>query len=178
VQSARGRRLSIRPSLDPSIEAEAMQGTDEVNPRAVLTSSFADCYRAVNCQHRETLPLRHHHVNLGLRLAQGQGASNADASRMPECPNLNALLRIRSGYQSEPPGCCSGSRSLPITRSVTRCFTCGPSSFRLGFRDARTLRDRLRAIQKPSHNDPEVQYCIDGQDWWRPVESPYINMTK
>lgn len=36
----------------------------------------------------------------------------------------------------------------------------------------------FEAIQKPSHNYAEVEYCIDGQDWWRPVESPYVNMTK
>ena len=80
-----------------------MQGTDEVNPRAVVTSRrIATAPSIVSVG--KTLPLRHHHVNLGLRLAQGQGASSTDASGMRECPDLNALCQssVRSGYQSAP----------------------------------------------------------------------------
>jgi len=34
------------------------------------------------------------------------------------------------------------------------------------------------AIRKSHHNDSLSPHCIDGQDWWRPVESLYVNLIK
>ena len=36
----------------------------------------------------------------------------------------------------------------------------------------------FRSIHRSMHNDPDAPYCIDGQDWWRPVESLYANLQK
>lgn len=33
-------------------------------------------------------------------------------------------------------------------------------------------------VKKSYHNDKEVQECIDGQDWWRPLESLYANLKR
>jgi predicted SAM-dependent methyltransferase len=35
-----------------------------------------------------------------------------------------------------------------------------------------------RAIQKSHHNDSSAPHCIDGQDWWRPIESLYVNLIR
>jgi len=36
----------------------------------------------------------------------------------------------------------------------------------------------FRKIQKSCHNDSSSPHCIDGQDWWRPVESLYVNLIR
>lgn len=36
----------------------------------------------------------------------------------------------------------------------------------------------FKAIQKSIYNDSSVAYCIDGHDWWRPVESLYVNLAR
>ena len=71
---------------------------------------------------------------------------NADASRMPECPNLNALLRIRSGYQVRTPGLLL--REPLATNSAVRnqMFHMWAIIVSPGIsRDARTLRDRVQS---------------------------------
>lgn len=34
------------------------------------------------------------------------------------------------------------------------------------------------AASRSSINDVEAELCIDGQDWWRPLESLYVNLRK
>jgi predicted SAM-dependent methyltransferase len=36
----------------------------------------------------------------------------------------------------------------------------------------------FKAINKSVHNDPKIPNAIDGQDWWRPVESLYAELEK
>ena len=36
----------------------------------------------------------------------------------------------------------------------------------------------FRDIKRSSLNDVEQAYAIDGQDWWRPLESLYANCIK
>ncbi|GLI91116.1 hypothetical protein LMG27198_01080 [Methylocystis echinoides] len=36
----------------------------------------------------------------------------------------------------------------------------------------------FRSAQESRHNEIDPRYNIDGQDWWRPVESLYLNVTK
>jgi predicted SAM-dependent methyltransferase len=49
--------------------------------------------------------------------------------------------------------------------------------------DFETLEHVLRqigfsTIRQSHHNDSSSPYRIDGQDWWRPVESLYVNIIK
>jgi hypothetical protein len=36
----------------------------------------------------------------------------------------------------------------------------------------------FRTMQQSHHDDRSSPYCIDGQDWWRPVESLYVSLVK
>jgi len=36
----------------------------------------------------------------------------------------------------------------------------------------------LGSIRRSHHNDPSVADCIDGQDWWRPFESLYVEVIR
>ena len=36
----------------------------------------------------------------------------------------------------------------------------------------------FRTMQQSHHDDRSSPYCIDGQDWWRPVESIYVSLVK
>lgn len=38
--------------------------------------------------------------------------------------------------------------------------------------------ERFSAVIRSRHDDADVPYRIDGQDWWRPVESLYVNLRK
>lgn len=49
--------------------------------------------------------------------------------------------------------------------------------------DFETIEHALRQIgfkqiRKSGHNDRSTPHCIDGQDWWRPLESLYVNVAK
>jgi predicted SAM-dependent methyltransferase len=77
-----------------------------------------------------------------------------------------------------------GGSSEPLP---TKCIICN-QMFRMGGDhrfawDFSTLKYVTKlagfsAIRRSHHNDSSAAHCIDGQDWWRPFESLYAEVTR
>ena len=90
-----------------------MEGTDEVNPRAVVTSRrIATAPSIVSVG--KTLPSRHHHVNLGLRAKEHSTRTQVECENVQTSmhsfelgratsPNPRVVAQEAAGYQQRGP---------------------------------------------------------------------------